>query len=216
MCQAQTCVARIVASKRCRTWPLGQQEMMRSNAANVGGFVSEFAHPGDVGVELRLGIAPQGSGSDPPEPIRQLAQMLARRAEELVEAGGGPPPSPGDVLLDFDADGIRCLLVVSHMHEQSEIRLSPREGEIAGMVADGYPNKTIAAKLQISSWTVSSYLRKLFVKLGVHSRSAMVARLFEEGLVVDHGEPLWSTDGDERAEERASGVRVRSSATNDR
>jgi DNA-binding CsgD family transcriptional regulator len=175
--------------------------------------VSEFAQPARV--ELRSGTAaPPGSGLDPPEPIRQLAQMLARRAEELVEAAGGPPPNPGDVLLDFDADGIRCLLVVSHTREQrSEIRLSPREGEIAGMVAEGYPNKTIAAKLEISSWTVSSYLRKLFVKLGVHSRSAMVARLFEEGLVVDHGEPLWSTDGDERAGKRASGVRVHDPAS---
>jgi DNA-binding NarL/FixJ family response regulator len=51
------------------------------------------------------------------------------------------------------------------------------------MVAKGYPNKTIAAVLDISSWTVCTYLRRLFAKLNVCSRAAMVARLIEEGLL---------------------------------
>jgi len=48
------------------------------------------------------------------------------------------------------------------------------------MVAKGYPNKTIAAVLDISVWTVSSHLRRIFAKYGVASRAAMVARLLEE------------------------------------
>jgi DNA-binding CsgD family transcriptional regulator len=55
--------------------------------------------------------------------------------------------------------------------------LSPREREIARMVAQGYPNKTIASVLDISSWTVSSHLRRIFVKLQVSSRAAMATRL---------------------------------------
>ena len=52
--------------------------------------------------------------------------------------------------------------------------LSPREREIARMVARGYPNKTIAAVLEISPFTVNTYLRRVFAKLGVPSRAAMV------------------------------------------
>ena len=48
--------------------------------------------------------------------------------------------------------------------------------QYARMVAEGYPNKTIAAVLEISSWTVSTHLRRMFAKLGVSSRAAMVAR----------------------------------------
>ena len=44
------------------------------------------------------------------------------------------------------------------------------------MVAKGYANKTIASVLDISSWTVSSHLRRIFSKLGVTSRAAMVAQ----------------------------------------
>lgn len=50
------------------------------------------------------------------------------------------------------------------------------------MVAKGYPNKTIAAVLEISSWTVCTHLRRIFAKLGVGSRAAMVARLMDDGL----------------------------------
>ncbi len=57
--------------------------------------------------------------------------------------------------------------------------LSPREQEIARMVMKGYPNKTIAAVLDISVWTVGTHLRRIFTKLGVVNRAAMVAQLVE-------------------------------------
>lgn len=55
--------------------------------------------------------------------------------------------------------------------------LSPRELEIARLIAKGYPNKTVAAILEISPWTVGTYLRRIYAKLGVRCRAAMVARL---------------------------------------
>jgi DNA-binding CsgD family transcriptional regulator len=57
--------------------------------------------------------------------------------------------------------------------------LSPRELEIARMVALGYPNKTIASLLDISPWTVNTHLKRIFAKLDVTTRAAMVARLME-------------------------------------
>jgi DNA-binding NarL/FixJ family response regulator len=54
--------------------------------------------------------------------------------------------------------------------------LTGRELEITALVALGWPNKQIADKLHISEWTVSTHLRRIFAKLGVHSRAAMVYR----------------------------------------
>ena len=51
------------------------------------------------------------------------------------------------------------------------------------MVAKGYPNKAIAAVLEISLWTVGTHLRHVFVKLHVSSRAAMVARMIEAALI---------------------------------
>ena len=53
------------------------------------------------------------------------------------------------------------------------------------MVGLGYPNKTIAANLGISSWTVSTHLRRMFAKFGVRSRAALVASVLEERRVFD-------------------------------
>jgi DNA-binding CsgD family transcriptional regulator len=55
-------------------------------------------------------------------------------------------------------------------------RLTGRELEVAVLVAQGYATKNIAFKLQISEWTVSTYLRRVFAKLDVDSRAAMVYR----------------------------------------
>ena len=52
--------------------------------------------------------------------------------------------------------------------------LSERELQIVELVAQGQSNKQIAKKLKISEWTVSTHLRRVFTKLKVDSRAAMV------------------------------------------
>ncbi|MEM7725597.1 MAG: LuxR C-terminal-related transcriptional regulator [Cyanobacteria bacterium P01_A01_bin.45] len=69
--------------------------------------------------------------------------------------------------------------------EQSseQISLSPREKAIAKLVAQGLPNKSIGLLLQISPWTVATHLRRIFGKLRVSSRTAMITRILEEDLL---------------------------------
>jgi DNA-binding CsgD family transcriptional regulator len=91
-----------------------------------------------------------------------------------------------EFLFDVEMEGVRVIMCRSRqVNERPHVLLSPREREIARMIAKGYPNKTIAAVLDISSWTVCTYLRRIFAKLNVCSRAAMVARLIEEGLLAD-------------------------------
>ena len=93
-------------------------------------------------------------------------------------------PDDQEVVLDVEMDGARYLVVRLQMKSAPpHASLSPREMEIARMVAKGYPNKMIAAVLDISSWTVCTHLRRIFAKLNVRSRAAMVARLLEERLL---------------------------------
>lgn len=55
--------------------------------------------------------------------------------------------------------------------------LTARELQVALMVSQGLANKQIAYRLGLSEWTVTSYLRRTFAKLGVRTRAAMVARI---------------------------------------
>jgi DNA-binding CsgD family transcriptional regulator len=55
-------------------------------------------------------------------------------------------------------------------------RLTGRELQIAAMIAQGDATKNVAYKLRISEWTVGTHLRRIFAKLGVDNRAAMVFR----------------------------------------
>jgi DNA-binding CsgD family transcriptional regulator/tetratricopeptide (TPR) repeat protein len=57
------------------------------------------------------------------------------------------------------------------------IALSPRQMEVARLVADGETNRSIAHRLHISEHTVEHHLSTIFVRLGLRSRSALAARI---------------------------------------
>ena len=118
-----------------------------------------------------------------PEAIPSDIETLLRSlADELLafsgKHGGSSAGFAGEeqVLLDVEVGGVRLLALRSESPSPLSL-LSPREQEIARMVASGYPNKTIASVLEISSWTVASHLRRIFMKLQVSSRAAMATRL---------------------------------------
>lgn len=60
---------------------------------------------------------------------------------------------------------------------QNSPSLSDREREIIRLVSQGHRNISVAETLNISKHTVSTHLRRVFVKLGVTTRAAMVAKL---------------------------------------
>jgi DNA-binding NarL/FixJ family response regulator len=55
--------------------------------------------------------------------------------------------------------------------------LTAREREIADLATTGMSNNEIATKLYLSRRTVESHLTRIFMKLEVHSRTAMAHRL---------------------------------------
>ena len=105
------------------------------------------------------------------------------------------------VLMDEDIAGRRYLLVRMTQATRIAHSLSPRELEIVRLVADGHPNKVIAAVLDISAWTVCTHVRRVFMKLGVSSRAAMVARM---------AEMVRNVDGSSRAGESRAALGSRS------
>ena len=106
--------------------------------------------------------------------LRAIAESLGKRGLALR-----PAPEPQDdaseTLILFDLEGFRYALVRRRLAD--DVHLSPREAEIIRLVATGLPNKCIGAVLEISAWTVATHLRRIFAKLGVSSRAAMIARV---------------------------------------
>ncbi len=52
--------------------------------------------------------------------------------------------------------------------------LSPREQEVADLVAEGFSNRDVAERLRLSEHTVKNYLFHIFEKLGMSSRVELV------------------------------------------
>jgi DNA-binding NarL/FixJ family response regulator len=61
-------------------------------------------------------------------------------------------------------------------------RLTWRERQVAALVAEGLPNKTIARTLGISARTVEAHLNHVFTKLGLSSRTELVRFALSVGL----------------------------------
>ena len=104
-------------------------------------------------------------------------QLLRNLVAQLAGARAEPCGSQEEIVLDVELEDARYLLVRMPRADRSGVQLSPRELEIVRMVAKGHSNKMIADVLSISAWTVCTHLRRIFAKLGVCSRAAMVAQL---------------------------------------
>jgi len=61
--------------------------------------------------------------------------------------------------------------------------LSARETEVLQCVVEGLLKKEIAARLQLSVHTVDAYLRRIYEKLHVNSRSGAISKALKENLI---------------------------------
>jgi DNA-binding NarL/FixJ family response regulator len=66
----------------------------------------------------------------------------------------------------------------------SEEALTPRESEVLQLMAQGLPNKSIAARLSISQHTVKFHVASILAKLGASSRTEAVTLGVRRGDVV--------------------------------
>jgi DNA-binding NarL/FixJ family response regulator len=62
-------------------------------------------------------------------------------------------------------------------------KLTKREEEVLGLLAEGLAQNSIADRLSISSKTVGTHIERILSKLGVHSRAQAVALAYRHELV---------------------------------
>jgi DNA-binding NarL/FixJ family response regulator len=102
----------------------------------------------------------------------------ARLLESLKEvASGGAPMSP-EV-----ARRVIKLFREFRPPDRSPSRLTQQETELLKLIVEGHSYKTAAAKLEISTSTVSFHLQNIYNKLQVHSKSEAVAKALRNKLV---------------------------------
>jgi two-component system, NarL family, nitrate/nitrite response regulator NarL len=90
-----------------------------------------------------------------------------------------PEGAVSEVIFEAEIAGMLYSVVCNRPASRDHLVLSPREQEIARLVAKGHSNKSIGDILEISSLTVGTHLRRIFLKMGVATRAALVARMLE-------------------------------------
>ena len=93
-------------------------------------------------------------------------------------AAGGSPINPTIARRVLDMLG-----KASTNAPQKDYGLTAREKDILQLLVQGHSTKEAAAQLQISYHTADGYIREIYEKLQVNTRSGVVAKALKEGLV---------------------------------
>jgi PAS domain S-box-containing protein len=109
--------------------------------------------------------------------VDATGQLRAVRAQHLPLRSGGA--IVGVLILAFDvrepfADPVRL---------EREPRLTPRQGEILELMADGLSTAQIAERLMLSTETVRNHVRRVLMELQVHTRLEAIAVARRLGLL---------------------------------
>ena len=85
--------------------------------------------------------------------------------------------------LEFVLDALTDPMPIEVRGSPSSRPLSKREEEIAHMVAEGFSNRQISERLELSEHTIKNYLFRVFEKLGVSTRVELTLYALKRGKV---------------------------------
>jgi len=156
--------------------------------------VMDLVMPGMDGAEATRAIREAS-------PQTQVIALTSFREEELVEdalQAGALSYLMKDVSAEALADAIRAantgkatlapeateaLIQAATQPKTPAYDLTPREGEVLALMAEGLSNPEIAERLVVSRSTVKFHVSSILAKLGASSRTAAVAQAIQEGLI---------------------------------
>ena len=138
----------------------------------------EFSHSLDVSDVLPQITAPTlvlHRERDRAAPLAQGRALAAGIPGAVLEVlpGRSHLPSIGDV--DALIRVVRRFLGLPALRRSAAPALTPRQREVAALIADGVPNREIAARLGISERSAESHVERIRDRLGFRSRAQIAA-----------------------------------------
>lgn len=136
-----------------------ESHVIRALEAGAYGYLLKDSSPDQLVAEIRNLHA----GGSPVSPL--IARLLMKRFHQ-----------PGGALAATSGGGD---------HDKQTIALSAREHEVLGHITKGFTSNEIAEFMQVSYHTVQTYVRRIYEKLNVSSRSEAVYEARHQGLIKD-------------------------------
>jgi DNA-binding NarL/FixJ family response regulator len=152
--------------------------------AGASGFLVKDAEPEELIRAVR--VVHRGEALLSPSVTRRLIASLASRAP-YPPAGLSAPGVPAGLSAPAGRDG----RVPAGRPEPGPVmrsstiaRLTEREREVLGLVAQGLSNDELAARLYLSPLTAKTHVSRIMTKLSARDRAQLVMIAYESGLVV--------------------------------
>jgi DNA-binding CsgD family transcriptional regulator len=148
-----------------------------------------LAYPGEPGVTPSIDkllpaiealmISPNAPGPAAPLEFRSGRRRYQCRAFRLASNGGSQHAPMTVVILE------RLLARAPDVAKWCEaFQLTTRESETVMLLLRGLTSKEIADEMRISPSTVKSFLKLVMTKVGATSRTGIIAKILEEGMVI--------------------------------
>jgi DNA-binding NarL/FixJ family response regulator len=151
-----------------------EENVVASIEAGAVGYV----HKDDDAADIAETLKAVKQGASPISPM--IARHLLRRMQPLRAAPVPEPVSPPAAVDAADA--------AEAAEAESAVVLSRREQEVLEYIARGFSYAEIAREQGITVHTVQTYIKKLYGKLAVHSRSEAVFQANRLGLLNTFGQ----------------------------
>lgn len=105
---------------------------------------------------------------------QHLTTRLGDSIQEAMEGGAPMSPAVARIVL---------MHIASHSPRKKNYHLTPRERDILQSLTDGNSYKMIAASEGIAMGTVTTHIKSIYEKLGVHSQTEAVSKTLREGIL---------------------------------
>lgn len=142
-----------------------ETHVMRSIEAGAAGYLLKDTDSSEIAEEIRSLMA----GGSPISPI--IARQVLRRFRNTPAAvSHANSPGPDDA-------------PASRSSEDAPASLSPREREVLNYITKGFTVDEIAGLMQVSHYTVQSFVRRIYSKLKVRSKAEAIYEARHQGIL---------------------------------
>lgn len=105
---------------------------------------------------------------------QHLSTRLSDGIQEALEGGAPMSPAVARMVLQH---------ITNPQAKKKNYNLTPREKDILQSLTDGNSYKMIAASEGITIGTVTTHIKNIYEKLGVHSQAGAVSKTLREGIL---------------------------------
>jgi DNA-binding NarL/FixJ family response regulator len=171
----------------------GAEALRQTRTLRPDVLLLDLEMPGMDGVETLQRLASDG------EPVRTIVFTAFDTDDRIVQAvragaqgyllKGAPREELFNAIRIVHAGGsllhpVVATRLLGRLNEQDDPNaLTAREQEVLQLVAQGLPNKAIAARLVVTERTVKFHVSSILGKLGASNRTEMVALAQQQGLI---------------------------------